>query len=246
TSEFLQGTRRFLLAWASTNVPTGQPIDETRIDGLLWAYDLVQGELSADDRDLITIWFERWREANRSWKPGPRTANNNYMTHHLKIALMLDRVLGDSESYRRDLEAVEKHLQANLGAADGASLDFHERDALHYQAFDLEAWEEIALLSGCCKENVEGAFDFLVKRSGDTRPGEFARSTAAIDRERAAGGFEYAGKKRFELKDAARAVFGYATLPGRNVPSKTWQVALEGRKQTNLFYLARYYLWAAT
>src|SRR5262245_4303336 len=78
TGEFLQGTRKFLLDWASTNAPTGQPIDETRIDGFLWAYDLVRGELSADDRDRITVWFKRWREANRLWKPGPRTLNNNH------------------------------------------------------------------------------------------------------------------------------------------------------------------------
>src|SRR5262249_9374953 len=206
----------------------------------------LQGELSADDRGLITVWFERWREANRSWKPGPRTATNNQMTHHLKIALMLDRVLGDSESYRRDLEAVGKHLENNLGSSDGASRDFHERDALHYQAFDLEAWEEIALQSGCCQENIDRAFDFLLKESGDTSHLEFAKSTAAIDRMRAAAGFGYAEKKRFDLKAAARAIFAYATLPGRKVPSGAWQLALDGRKQANLFYLARYYLWAAS
>ena len=75
---------------------------------------------------------------------------------------------------------------------------------------------------------------------------KLAKSTAAIDRKRAAAGFEYAEKHRFQLKDAARAVFAYATLPGRDVPSKVWQAALDGKKQDNLFYLARYYLWAAT
>jgi len=244
--EYLEGTRKFLAEWATTNAPTGQPIDETRIDGFLWAYDLVREKLSVEDQNLITVWFTRWRDANRSWKPGPTTANNNHMTHHLKIALMLDRVLGDSESYARDLEAAQQHLDANLGPADGASLDFHERDALHYQAFDLEAWEEIALLSGCCEKNVDRAFDFLVNKSSDTSHVEFAKSTAAIDRKRAAAGFEYAEKHRFQLKDAARAVFAYATLPGRDVPSKVWQAALDGKKQDNLFYLARYYLWAAT
>ena len=102
------------------------------------------------------------------------------------------------------------------------------------------------MLSGCCEKNVDRAFDFLVNKSSDTSHVEFAKSTAAIDRKRAAAGFEYAEKHRFELKDAARAVFAYATLPGRDVPSKVWQAALDGKKQDNLFYLARYYLWAAT
>ena len=240
-SDYLDAARNIAHAWGAVNRPTGQPIDETRLDGFLWGIDLLGANV---DDPAVTAWLERWQAAARAWRFGPKTEYNNHKTHHLKILLMLDKLLGRNNEYQKDLRDAEDHLKANLANADGSSLDYHERDALHYHVFDLEAWEEIALVTGCCGATVDRAFAFL-RTAALEHPEhqEFSKSTAPIDRKRAAAGFEYAQAHAYDFQKAARAIFSYATLPGRRVDPALYRAAEQGRQANNLFYEARQYLW---
>jgi multidrug resistance efflux pump len=240
-SDYLDHARSIVHAWAALNQPTGQPIDETRLDGFLWGLDLMRGK---GDDPAVTAWLERWHASARAWKFGPKTEYNNHKTHHLKIVLMLDKLLARDADYRKDLRAAAEHLKVNLANPDGSSLDYHERDALHYHVFDLEAWEEIALVTGCCGAEVDRAFGFL-RTALRERPNhiEFAKSSAPIDGKRAAGGFEYAQPHTYDMRKAARAIFGYAALSGRGVDRELRRAAEQGREHNNLFYEARSYLW---
>jgi multidrug resistance efflux pump len=241
--QYAGAARRIVNAWARVNRPTGNPIDETRLDAFLWGLDL----LGADARDAsVTAWLERWWTANGSWKFGPITATNNHKTHHLKIRLMLDRLLGKEAEYRKDIGATTDQLTANLYSADGRSIDYDQRDAMHYHIFDLEAWLEIELVTGCCGDRVDSAFAFFVKTlNTDPNHLEFGNSTAPIDRKRAAGGFGYAKLQTFDPRKAARAIFSYATIPGRQIDPELWNSAVAGEQASNLLYEARSYLWKA-
>jgi multidrug resistance efflux pump len=241
---YLDATRRYVLAWAEINKPTGEPIDETRLDGFLWGLDLARRDFSAENNDKINDWLERWLAAKRAFKMGSKSDTNNHKTHQLKILVMLDKLLGRDADYRRDLAEIERHLEANLHA-NGESIDYQQRDALHYHVYDLEAWDEITLVTGCCADRIDRAFDFFKKTiRADPNHIEFAKSTAPIDRKRAESGFDYAKPQPYDVHEAARAIFSYATLPGRKVDGHLWQTAMEGQARKNLFYLARYYLWS--
>jgi multidrug resistance efflux pump len=239
--QFEAAAGRVVAAWAQTNQPTGMPIDETRLDPFLWGLDLLGPEVR---NAAVIAWLERWQSAVRHYQFGPVTATNNHATHHFKTLVMLDRILGREEEYAKDMVAVERQLKANLNSADGKSIDYEQRDAMHYHVFDLEAWLEIALVSKCCGESVDRAFQFF-ERTVAADPGhvEFARSTAAIDKKRAAAGFDYAKPHAFELSRAARLIFAYATLPGRQVNPALWKAANDGEKHDNLLYEARSFLW---
>jgi multidrug resistance efflux pump len=241
--QYLESARAISEAWARVNQPSGQPIDETRLDTFLWGLDLLGAET---DTASVRAWLGRWQDADRAWRFGPNTETNNHKTHHLKILLMLDKVLGRSDQYEKDLKETERHVKLNLASADGSSLDYKQRDALHYHVFDLEAWNEIALVTGCCGANVDRAFGFFEKTIQEHPDHvEFGNSTAPIDRKRAAAGFDYAKAHAYEVSKAARAIFTYATLPGRQVSPDLWKAAQEGREHKNLFFEARYYLWHA-
>jgi multidrug resistance efflux pump len=242
-AEYRDAARAILTAWSRVHKPTGNPIDETRLDGFLWGLDLLGSDIESR---AVRDWLGRWQAAKRNWKFGPHTETNNHKTHHFKILLMLDRLLDQTGDYARDLSDAEQHLTVNLAAPDGSSLDYHDRDAMHYHVFDLEAWNEIALVTECCGPNVDRAFGFFEKTvREDPEHIEFANSTAPIDHKRAAAGFGYAQPKAYDLRDAAREIFSYATLPGRHVPAELWQEAREGSTHSNLFYEARYHLWRA-
>jgi multidrug resistance efflux pump len=248
-SHYRESALAVVNAWARVNQPTGQPIDETRLETFLWGLDLLGPEA---DNAPVRAWLEKWSAATHAYSFGPKTESNNYMTHHLKIALMLDRYLGRSADYERDLAAAVRLEKVNLGSADGSSLDYRERDAMHYHIFDLEAWTEIALVTGCCRSSIDRAFVFFEKQMREHPEHiEFANSTAPIDRKRASGGFEYAKGHPYEINKASRAIFAYATLGRdsratdrvRSVPPAIWDAAARGATHSNLFYEARYYLW---
>jgi len=244
---YLNAARRFLLEWSSTNKPTGNPIDETPLEGFLWGIDLIRCKLDPAQTQAVMQWVGRWEAAKRSWHFGPKTTFNNHKTHHLKILLIMDKLLDRPVEFRKDLTDAERHLQVNLPSGDGSSLDYHERDALHYHAYDLEAWIEIALVTGCCMDSIDRAFAFL-QRSLEQHPEhtEFAASTAPIDKKRAEVGFGYAQAKPYDPRKAARVVLSYATLPGKHVSPDFWRVAVEGEQRNKLFYWARFYLWRAS
>lgn len=240
-SQYLESARAISDAWARVNHPTGQPIDETRLDTFLWGLDLLGPDT---DTPAVRAWLERWQAAVRAWRFGPNTETNNHKTHHLKILLMLDKLLGSTDQYEKDLKETERHAKLNLGSADGSSIDYKQRDALHYHVFDLEAWSEIVLITGCCGQNVDRAFVFFEQTITDHPDHvEFSKSTAPLDRKRAAAGFEYAKAQLYDVSKASRAIFTYATLPGRRVSPYLWRAAQEGREHKNLFFEARYYLW---
>lgn len=240
-SDYLASAGEIVDAWARVNQPTGQPIDETRLEGFLWGLDLIGHEV---ENSAVTNWLGRWQAAARAWKSGPNTENNNHKTHHLKTLLMLDRLLGRTADYERDLAETQRHLGINLGASDGSSIDYRQRDAMHYHVFDLEAWTEIALVTGCCQANVDRSFGFFEKTLREQpRHIEFANSTAPIDRKRAAAGFGYAQPKAYDLRDAAREIFSYATLSGHPASAQLWNLAASDTAHSSLFYQARYYLW---
>jgi len=244
-SKYLAGAKRYILAWAQVNKPTGEPIDETRLDGFLWGIDLVRSEFTADEEHQVDAWLERWLAAKRSFSFGRISDTNNHKTHALKILVMLDKLLNRSAAYEVDLGDVKKQLDANL-LPNGESIDYQQRDAMHYHIYDLEAWNEIALVTGCCVDRIDRAFAFFDNTlKNDPGHVEFAKTTAPIDQRRAAAGFDYAQAKNFDVHEAARAIFSYATLPGRKVNDDLWRAALEGKARKNLFYLARFYLWSA-
>jgi multidrug resistance efflux pump len=240
-NKYLVAARGIANEWARVNRPTGNPIDETRLEGFLWGIDLLGTDVESAS---VSEWLGRWHTADRAWKSGPNTENNNHKTHHLKTLLMLDRLLGRTSDYERDLAEVQRHLAVNLAASDGDSIDYRERDAMHYHVFDLEAWTEIALVTGCCRADVDRAFSFFERTLRESPDHiEFANSTAPIDRKRASAGFSYAQPKAYDSRDAAREIVSYATLSGHAASSQLWNVATNDSAHRDLFYQARYYLW---
>jgi Alginate lyase len=240
--EWLASAMRTLLEWSAVNQPTGHPIDETRLDGMLWGYDLLRCDLPTADRAVIEAWFARLREAKRRWTFGATTTHNNHRTHQLKMQLALQAML-DPGNLSELRAAAERHAKVNLADPHGASIDFVERDALHYHVYNLEAWIEIGLVSACCADAIDRSFAFMLKRLRD-HPGavEFQGSRARIDHDRAQAGFGYAQRRPYDAKRAERAVIGYATLGAANGDA---QVPAHPTVQSSgqLWRAARYHLW---
>jgi multidrug resistance efflux pump len=241
SSAYLDHAKQILLSWAEINQPTGHPIDETRLEGLLWAYDFLKCHLNSTETAKFQSWLKTLQQKKRAWKFGSITKHNNHYTHQVKMLLLLDKLLGDSKGWQQDVKKAQQHARVNI-LSNGSSIDYKERDALYYHVYDLEAWIEIALISDCCQIAVRKAFNFLQERlkAGDIHH-EFSKSKARIDAERGAAGFAYAKKGgTYDVSRTTRAILSYNTLVDghTNLASASPQ-----QLRRNLFYYARYFLW---
>jgi hypothetical protein len=236
-----------LMAWAQTYKPSGHPIDETKLDAMLWAYDLLKCELSADDNNTFQLWLKDIRDKKKNWAFGKSSGVNNWKTNQLKIQLMIDKLLSDQQTWKSDIEATDKHLTVNI-LKDGSTFDYEERNALHYHVYDLEAWLEIALLEQKYRDETKQAFDFLTnKLNGDDVHNQFVGSKQAIDEKRANAGFEYARRGGdYRPEEAEKAILLYATVNNiplnQAIPSKDAAVFTEDVFSQSLFAYVRYYL----
>jgi multidrug resistance efflux pump len=246
--KYLQQARSILVSWGQIYKPTGHPIDETKFESMLWAYDLVQCDLSSEDNQLINGWLRGFQRKKNKWKFSKSSHINNHKTHQLKILLMVDKLLNDEKSLTAHLVMLKEHLSNNL-LNDGSSIDYEERNALHYHVYNLEPWLEIALLAPHFEEKVAHSYAFLKEQlNNDNIHDQFSQSKQGADARRAEGGFsQYKKGSDYDVSKAARAILVYATLSNHSlddtVPDAKADEFTEDVFKKYIFQYARYYLW---
>jgi hypothetical protein len=243
---YFKKIREILTSWAKVNQPTGNPIDETRLDGMIWAYDLISCDLSEEDKTQIVNWFEQLRSKKKAWHFGAITSTNNHRIHQLKMLLLLDKILGHYDGWQSDLKVAEDYSKINLNPQSGISVDYSQRSALYYHNYVTQPWLEIALITACCWLPIDHAFSFLSNKILSHDIGhEFSNSKAPIDALRAAHGFEYAKKGgTFDVKRAAPTIVAYYTL-NRAIPEpKLWFIQEHAKPSPKMMFLKiRRILW---
>ncbi len=144
--DYRQKAEAFVLAWAQTCQPPENPIDGTNLETLLESYDLIRPRMAATNQTMVDGWVRSVAQTLlASDDPRKGTYWNNWKSHRLKIVAMAAFTLGDSALENQVLETLKALLGKNLNA-DGTTLDFLERDALHYQVYDLEPLLRTAML----------------------------------------------------------------------------------------------------
>lgn len=245
--EYLEKAKSILLGMAEINKPTGHPVDEVQLEGMIWAYDLLHRQFSKEERAKIKTWFESLYAAKKNWSFGPKTQNNNHHTHQLKIMLMLDKVLKHRDRLESDVSDAKEHLKNNIDS-EGSTIDYKERDALHYHNYDLQSWLVIALISEVPQDLILKAFDFMAERirSGDIG-GEFENSTAPIDKKRGDAGFDYAKKGgNFDVSKAASTILLHEVVKGESSEEALATVVKEAKASDWLTFLkVLHALWGA-
>ena len=178
------------LAWVAAYVPTGDPIDESRLVPVLLAIDLLAPVLSAGRRERLLAWTENLAQAGdelySSWKPTDGRRSNNWAAWRLLLRGMSATITGYEGRERETRELLKEFVAVNI-LADGGTKDFHDRDALHYHVYDLEALVQLALY---CPRIVGPAEDTAIEKAvrfiepyfaGRSRHVEFVRTGVKFD-----------------------------------------------------------------
>lgn len=205
--ELLQQTARYLDAWASTYQPDFNPIDETNLANLFQAYALTRDALPAATRDAMAALIRRIAEgylARLQAKAGSTYINdvNNWQSHRIKLLATSAAALGDPKLIAAARERLLIQVGANI-RPDGSTVDFAQRDALHYVTYDLEPLVQAALaLSPYGKDNllearsatgssIAAALDWLAPYAeGQRTHQEFVHTSEPFDIERQKAGLK--------------------------------------------------------
>ncbi|MBA3661981.1 MAG: alginate lyase family protein [Gammaproteobacteria bacterium] len=245
---YLEKAREILLLWSAKNHPTGNPINETRLEGLIWAYDLIACQLSSAEQIQIKTWFTQLRKKKMAWHFGPATRINNHRTHQLKMVLLLDKVLGLSQDFHDDIKSSEQHAEINLDPKTGQSYDYHNRSSLYYHQYDLQPWLEIKLITQLNLPAIDKAYYFMQNKiRAHEINGEFKDSKAPIDALRAKGGFSYAvAGSQFDIKRAAPSILTFYTQHCAPIAPDMLAIVRSAKPSPWLAFLqARQMLWQA-
>lgn len=146
--KYLNKCVEFLKAWSENNHPNGDPIDDTNLDNAIEAYDLIKSEISLGDKKVIENWLSATALAEINSKrmvAGRGTATNNWNSHRLKIVGEIGYALNNPEFIDWAIENFKTQINVNLNP-DGTSIDFKQRDAMHYHIYDLEPMLRLAII----------------------------------------------------------------------------------------------------
>jgi hypothetical protein len=129
--------REFVLAWAKVNHSAGDPIDDTNLEPLIFAYDLTRETFSQEERRIVEAYLQEVVTAELTTAKLKRNNHyNNWHSHRLKIVGLIAFVLQDKPLIEQTVAMYKEQIDHNL-EPDGSSYDFHQRDALHYHTYDL-------------------------------------------------------------------------------------------------------------
>jgi hypothetical protein len=196
---YLQKAGEFITTWATVNQPQGNPINDTKFEDLLFAYDLVKNDVSTEQRNKINSWLEKMANAEikTALPKTKKTSYNNWNSHRLKTIGLIAYLLNNN-TYKTYIDAeLPAQIEKNL-LPDGSGIDFHERDALHYHTYTLEPLISLATVfkratgkdlyhyTSPSGASIKKSIDFLIPFvSGEKTHGEFVNSTVAFDKKRA-------------------------------------------------------------
>jgi hypothetical protein len=207
----------FAVAWARTYRPTGDPINENKLEPMLSAYALLNERLSAEQRDEFEGWTRQLARAQIDSIPRfPGTTTNNWHPKRLKLVAWAGRIL-DEPQYLDFAVSETKTYIAHALRPDGSSRDFEQRDSLGYHIGGVKPLLRLAAILAPSGEDLyhytspEGASPQRSVRfiepyaRGEKVHGEFARTESNLDRRRAEAGLErYRPGRPFRPQESVR------------------------------------------
>jgi hypothetical protein len=199
-ARYLDGYSRYLAVWLDVYRISGNPIDETALGDWLLAYRSAGLALPPD-------LAQRMRQfacdlAVRYTQPQPasrKTSTNNWQSHRVKLAVMGAHICGKAALIAEAEAVFAAQIRDNL-LPSGETVDFAERDAIHYGVYSVEPLLEAALFArlqgrplfattGPKGQSISRTLDWLAPYArGDKTHEEFVHSQVRFDAERAAAG----------------------------------------------------------
>ncbi len=261
-NKFLVKAREYILTWIQVNSPGSNPINNTKLEALITCYCFIKPAFSEEENHLIKKYFNAFvLQTKQNWN-----SQNNWAAHAIKMA-GLSAIASDNSTLLGEVINHYKNFAEKNLMPTGSTYDFHQRDALHYQVYDLEPLLTFALM--VFLYTGEDLYNYTTKNGGSIKNSvhfltpyitrekvhyEFTRTSVKFDLARSKNGEEdFILGKPFNINKAI-GVFCLASYfddevkqIAETLEATNWQEALAGKYFFSLFpfYLVYNQLTAA-
>jgi hypothetical protein len=215
--------KEYLLAWAGTYQPTGNPINENKLEPLIHSYQVLKNYFSKEEKQRVDQWLTQIGEAEMA---NPRIPDNNWKAKHIKLVGTLGLLLKNDRYVAYAQEQFVKYLDIAL-YADGTSRDLHERDALSYHVSGLDpllvyaiTQEQVRQRQGTLRPftypnpaggSLQKSVDYVVPYARREKVrAEWVNTRVELDRQRARAGLEHYQPGKPFNPESARELFTLA------------------------------------
>lgn len=222
-TRYAKKAREYVLAWTASYQPTGNPINEVKLLPLLVAYEWQRESFTPADQNRIDGWMRTLALAEiQSAKTRPQSTHNNWHPKRLELVAAIGKILSEETYIRYAVDGAKSYVAASL-RPDGSSVDFEQRDALSYHIGGIKPLLRLAALlkssgfdlysyTAPNGASVKKSVDFMVPfAKGEKTHGEFARTTADLDKKRAAAGISHYQPGRLFEPTSSLSLFEMAT-----------------------------------
>lgn len=213
--DIAEAIRAYVLAWANTYQPTGNPINERKLEAVLYGYDLLRSHWSIAESSAVEEWMKHIAKLEiQSGHDRPQSTRNNWHTKRLCLVGAIGIICNQPELIAYAVDGYRPYLEAGL-LPDGSSVDFHQRDALSYHQSGLKPLVVLARMmrrSGVDLWPIQAengastprSIDWLIPWvDGSQVHAEWVNTTVQLDRRRAEAGIPfYQTGKRYDPLDA--------------------------------------------
>jgi hypothetical protein len=154
-ASYFNHAKTYLLDWAKINVPSSDSIANAALMPMFKAYDLIRGQFSSADKAQVDHWLGGIADAlieghNNAMQDGSLTAVNNHHSWQLLEVGTIGATLGSPDYIHYVTDGFLSHIGNNLKSTPGEEpylgVDYAQRHAYHYVAYNLEALGNLAIL----------------------------------------------------------------------------------------------------
>jgi hypothetical protein len=204
--KYLSKASEFLGAWAKSNRPQGNPINDTNLDRIIFAYDLLKKDITPELNSDVITWLkevadQQIKSYDKAVKRG-KPSVNNWNSHRIKEVAEVAWAINNAELKSWAINAYKAQIEVNL-LPDGSTTDFHERDALHYHVYGVDPLLVAATIiargssfegnpytfTSKSGSSLKKSIDWLIPFfTGEKTHAEWVNSKVAFDKKRAANG----------------------------------------------------------
>lgn len=212
-NEALEQSKDFINSWVNVYKPSFNSIDESSFVLLLDSYGMVRNEFEISDREKIDKYLIKWAKGyvdilnrlpnNDSWY----TNGNSYRVELITLISFIennDFLINESKYHFK--EQINKNIDSK-----GITLDYKDRDAIHYVLYDLQPLivsayifnKNSSKIDAYNKANLDNAIKWVDPYAlGKIKHLEFANSKIRFDKVRADYGMQDYSKHYFDSKKA--------------------------------------------
>lgn len=127
--QYADKAKSFLLAWTQAYKPTGNDVNDNKLNICIYAYDVLKDFLNEQQQELVTNWIAELGKQQKDKWTGKGSSNRH--GKRLKMIIMASLVVDRPAWQPFIMRKVNEILNGAL-YPDGTTRDLHRRDAMHY------------------------------------------------------------------------------------------------------------------